>query len=136
MILRCILSFLFNKVFFQPIENMTVFEVECEVGGYYPDYIDWPDCEDPNPPNCTDFPAAPPGVPISIVEAVPQKPGGFVLYQCNDSSQTSTLGDVIQVIIQKEVSFCIFIESKKQPVLNCCNLKKYVMNECVFLFIF
>ena len=100
---------------------MTVFEVECEVGGYYPDYIDWPDCEDPNPPNCTDFPAAPPGVPISIVEAVPQKPGGFVLYKCNDSSQASTLGDVIQVIIQNEVSFCIFTESKNQPVLNSCS---------------
>ncbi len=76
---------------------MTVFEVVCEVGGYYPDDIDWPTCGDPNPSMCTDYPPAPPGVPISIVKKVPQAPGGYVVYKCNDTSKISTLGDEIRV---------------------------------------
>ena len=76
---------------------MTVFEVVCEVGGYYPDEIDWPTCGDPNPSMCTDYPPAPPKVPISIVNMVPQAPGGYVVYKCNDTSKISTLGDEIRV---------------------------------------
>ena len=75
---------------------MTIFEVTCEVGGYFPDLIDWPTCQDANPPNCSNYPPPPNGVPISIVEKVPQLPGGYVTYKCSDPSQTSTLGDVIK----------------------------------------
>ena len=78
---------------------MTVFEVQCEIGGYYPDNIYWPTCEDPQPPLCSDYPPAPTGVPISIVNETrkPQPPGGSVLYSCTDPTQTSTLGDTIEV---------------------------------------
>jgi hypothetical protein len=78
-----------------------VFEVACEIGGYYPDIINWPTCEESNPPNCTDYPPAPTGVPISIVKKVPQPPGGYVNYSCTDRSQISTLGYYIQVTIIK-----------------------------------
>ena len=76
---------------------MTEFEVVCAVGGYYDDFIDWPSCEDPKPPMCTAYPPAPAGVPISIVEEIPQAPGGYVTYICNDTSLVSTLGDEIRV---------------------------------------
>jgi hypothetical protein len=43
-----------------------VFEVACEVGGYFPDLINWPTCEDPNPPLCTNYPDPPGGFFMDI----------------------------------------------------------------------
>ena len=69
----------------------------CLKNGIYEEVRTWPKCDAKKLPMCTDFPQPADNVPIGIIKAEPQLPGGSIYYRCKKGGQISTLGFEIEV---------------------------------------
>lgn len=76
----------------------TEFEALCLPPGKFEKVKNWPYCDVPNAPQCSNYPQVPEGVDASIVEAKPVYRDGAVYYKCNGADMTTNIGEIVEVI--------------------------------------